>query len=206
MSTETRDSLPPRKPDNETENDIDAAVADTFPASDPPSTSQPVTASPAVNEHEQHTPGPCLVYRVVERANADDAFGIERNRHGGRWTSDGVCAAYASTSPAGAALEYLAHLEGDSPEDLVIVTATLPGDSITSIDTLPAQWRERPYRDDVRAVGDGWQRDKHWLALEVPSVLCTPERNVLINPEHPDAQQVKIRAVDPFQIDPRLRY
>jgi RES domain-containing protein len=203
MSTETRDPLqPPQKPDN----DLDAAVADTFPASDPPSMSQPVTAAPAVDEHPRHAAGPCLVYRVVERAHADDAFGSERNRKGGRWTSDGVCAAYASTSAAGAVLEYLAHLEGDSPEDLVIVTAALPGEAVTTVDTLPPQWRERPYREDVRAVGDAWQRSRHWLALEVPSVLCGPERNVLINPEHPDAQQVKIRAVDPFHIDPRLRY
>jgi RES domain-containing protein len=188
------------------ENDVDAAVADTFPASDPPSTSQPVTAAPAVAEHPLHAPGPCLVYRVVERSHVDDAFAVERNRRGGRWTSDGVSTVYASTSAAGAVLEFLAHLEGESPDDLVVVTATLPGEAITTIDTLPPQWRERPYRADVRAVGDGWARNKRSLALEVPSVLCSPERNVLINPEHPDAAQVKIRAVDPFHIDPRLRY
>jgi RES domain-containing protein len=200
MSNATRE--PPPKP----ENDVDAAVADTFPASDPISMQQPVTASPAVDDHPAHAPGPCLVYRVCERSHVDDAFGVERNRKGGRWTSDGVPAVYASTSPAGAALEFLAHLEGQSPDDLVVITAMLPGESVTSIDTLPRQWRERPYRDDVRAVGDGWARQRRSLALEVPSVLCTPEHNVLINPEHPDASQVKIRAVDPFHIDPRLRY
>lgn len=188
------------------ENDVDAAVADTFPASDPPSTSQPVTAAPAVEEHAKHVPGPCLVYRICERAHVDDSFSVERNRKGGRWTSDGVPAVYCSASPGGAALEFLAHLEGESPEELVIVTATLPGEAVTSIDTMPPQWRERPYRGDVRAVGDGWACNKRSLALEVPSVLCAPERNVLVNPEHPDAAQVKIRAVDPFHIDPRLRY
>lgn len=201
MSTETHDPLPP-----ESEDDIDEAVAETFPASDPISMQQPVIASPAVEEHALHAPGPCLVYRVCERAHVEDVFGAERNRKGGRWTSEGVPAAYATTSAAGAVLEFLAHLEGDSPEDLVIVTAALPGEAVTTIDTLPPQWRERPYRADVRAVGDAWQRSRHWLALEVPSVLCSPDRNVLINPEHPDAQQVKIRAVDPFHIDPRLRY
>lgn len=199
-------STGPNPPSPTPENELDAAVADTFPASDPVSMQQPVLAAPAVDEHPHHAPGPCLVYRVVERSHVDDAFGVERNRKGGRWTSDGVCAAYASTSAAGAALEYLAHLEGDSPDDLVIVTAMLPGESVTAIDTLPPQWRERPYREDVRAVGDGWARQKRSLALEVPSVLCAPERNVLINPEHPDAGQLKIRAVDPFHIDPRLRY
>lgn len=201
MSIEMPDPQPPKP-----EDDIDEAVAETFPASDPISMQQPVTAAPAVDEHAPHAAVPRLVYRVVERAHADDAFSIERNGKGGRWTSDDVCAVYASTSAAGAVLEFLAHLEGDSPEDLVIVTAMLPGESVTHVDTLPPQWRERPYRDDVRAVGDAWQRSRHWLALEVPSVLCGPERNVLINPEHPDAQQVKIRAVDPFHIDPRLRY
>lgn len=199
MSHGTRE---PPKPDD----DVDAAVADTFPASDPISMQQPVTAAPGVEEHAPHAAGPCLVYRVCERSQVDQTFSAERNRKGGRWTSNGVAAVYCSASPAGATLEFLAHLEGESPEDLVVVTATLPGESITSIDTLPPQWRERPYRDDVRAVGDGWARNRRSLALEVPSVLCTPERNVLVNPEHPDAAQVKIRAVDPFHIDPRLRY
>lgn len=194
-----------RQPDSKTEHDIDEGVEETFPASDPPSMSQPVTAAPAVEEADVQASSRS-VYRVVTREHADDAFSVEQNRRGGRWTSDGVPAVYAAGSAAGALLEFIAHLEGDSPEELVLVTAQLPGGAVTVADTLPPQWRERPYRDDVRAYGDGWVEHRRSLALQVPSVLCAGENNLLINPQHPDAAQVKIRAIDPLHIDPRLRY
>ncbi|HEY4555491.1 MAG TPA: RES family NAD+ phosphorylase [Lysobacter sp.] len=200
MSNGTPESTP--RP----ENPVDAAIADTFPASDPPSMSQPVTAAPAVPEHPEPSAQPRLVYRVVTRDSVDEAFGVEGNRKGGRWTSPGTAVVYTSSSAAGAVLEFLAHLEGQSPDQLVIVTAQLPGGVVETAETLPPQWRERPYREDVRAFGDGWVAHRRSLALEVPSVLCAVERNVLINPQHPDAAQLKIRAVDPFHIDPRLRF
>lgn len=193
-------------PHEHPESEIDAAVADTFPASDPPSMSQPVTAAPAVTEHAEPSAQPRLVYRVVPRDNVDSCFSAEKNLKGGRWTSQGTPVVYLSGSAGGALLEFLAHLEGDSPEELVIVSALLPGGTVEEADTLPPQWRERPYRDDVRAYGDGWVQRGHSLALEVPSVLCSVERNVLVNLKHPDAAELKIRAVDPLHIDPRLRF
>lgn len=193
-------------PHHPTDREIDAAVADTFPASDPPSMSQPVTAAPAVDERHHARPGPRHVYRVVNRDEVEQAFASEANRKGGRWSSPGTPAVYASLSAAGALLEFLAHLEGDSPKDLVVVTATLPDESIVVGEQLPPDWRERPYRDGVRGYGDRWLASRGSLALELPSVLCEVEHNVLINPEHPDAHQLKIRAVDPLHIDPRLRY
>lgn len=200
MSNGTRD------PDQKTEHDIDEGVEESFPASDPPSRSQPSTAAPAVEGSAPPEPAPRQVFRVVERERAEQAYSVESNTRSGRWTSDGVPAIYAAGSAAGALLEYLAHLEGDSPEELVVVTAQLPGGAVTVADTLPPQWRERPYRSDVRAYGDGWIANGKSLALEVPSVVCPSEHNVLINPLHPDAAQLKIRAIDPLHIDPRLRY
>lgn len=201
-TTPSSSTVPPPRPPNE----YDATVADTFPASDPPSQTQPSTAAPAVEPHAEPERLPRLVYRVVPREQVDEAFGVARNQRGGRWSSTGQPAVYASLSPAGAVLEFLAHLEGDAPEDLVLVTGQLPPGAVGTPDLLPPQWRERPYRDDVRAVGDTWLACKRSLALEVPSVLCEQVHNVLINPNHPDAGQVQIRAVDPFRIDPRLRY
>lgn len=195
-----------REPDQKTERDIDEGVEESFPASDPPSHSQPSTASPAVQAAATPEPGPHRVYRVVAREDADLAFSAEHNTRPGRWTSNGLPAVYAAGSAAGALLEFLAHLEGDSPEELVVVTAQVPASAVTVAETLPPQWRERPYRDDVRAYGDGWISNGRSLALQLPSVLCPNEHSVLINPNHPDAAQLKIRAIDPVHIDPRLRY
>jgi len=42
------------------------------------------------------------------------------------------------------------------------------------------------------------------LALEVPSVLATDEKNILLNPSHPDFSKVTIGAPVAFFFDPRL--
>lgn len=191
---------------NEASDALDAALAASFPASDPPSMTVPVAATPlAEGAHELPSP-PVTVYRVVKRDKADTAFAAQDNSNGGRWTSEGVPAAYASQTAAGAVLEFLAHLEGSSPDDLVLVSAVLPGEAMLVADSLPPPWRERPYRSDVRAYGDEWARSRRSLAIQVPSVLCEQSCNVLVNPEHPDAGRLRICAIDPLTLDPRLRY
>ena len=183
---------------------LDAALDATFPASDPPSMTVPVTAGPSAGLAPASAQ--VQVFRVVRREKADAAFASVENRHAGRWTSEGTAAVYASMSAAGALLEFLAHLEGDSPADLVLIAAALPTQTVVVANQLPSKWRERPYRDDVRAFGDRWATSRRSLALKLPSVLCESADNVLINPDHPDAFQLNIRAVDPLVVDPRLRY
>lgn len=190
----------------EASDDLDAALAGSFPASDPPARTVPVAATPLAEGSDQHPAPPVTVFRVVTRDKADTAFDAQDNTNGGRWTSQGVPTAYASQTAAGAVLEFLAHLEGNSPEDLVLVSAVLPGESLVIADSLPVQWRERPYRSDVRAYGDAWVESGRSLAIQVPSVLCEQSCNVLINPMHPDARRLRICAIDPLTLDPRLRY
>ncbi len=185
--------------------DLDAAFPTSLAAAYPPAMTVPGVATPLASAERPGTP-PATVFRVVRRDGTSTAFAAQENRNGGRWTSEGVPAAYAAKSAAGALLEFLAHLEGASPEDLVLVSATLPGDSLLIAESLPSQWRERPYREDVRAYGDEWARSQRTLALELPSVLCESESNVLINPEHPEFSGLKIAEIEPLTIDPRLRY
>lgn len=188
-------------------DELDAALAASFPASDPPTMTVPVVAATPLADPSHELPAPPVtVFRVVTREKADTAFDVQDNTNGGRWTSQGVPTAYASRSAAGAVLEFLAHLEGNSPDDLVLVSAVLPGEALLVGDSLPSQWRERPYRSDVRAYGDEWVKSGRSLALQVPSVLCEQSYNVLVNPEHPTAAQLRICAIDPLTIDPRLRY
>jgi RES domain-containing protein len=190
----------------ESSDELDAALAASFPASDPPAMTDPVAATPLPEGVPELPAPPVAVFRVVKRDEAGTAFGAQDNINGGRWTSQGVPAVYASESAAGAVLEFLAHLEGNSPDDLVLVSASLPREALVVGDSLPAQWRERPYRSDVRAYGDEWARSRRSLALQLPSVLCEQSCNVLINPAHPDASELRICAIDPLTLDPRLRY
>lgn len=190
----------------QTSEELDAALAASFPASDPPAMTVPVAATALVEGVPELPAPPVAVYRVVTREEADNAFGLQDHNNGGRWTSPGVPAVYASQSAAGAVLEFLAHLEGKSPDDLVLVSARLPRSALLVTDSLPPQWRERPYRSEVRAYGDDWIRSGRSLAIQVPSVLCEQSCNVLVNPTHPDSVDLRISGVDPLNIDPRLRY
>ena len=144
------------------------------------------------------------VYRVVAADRAAGAFAREHNLAGGRWSSPGNAAIYAAQSAAGAVLEYLAHMEQERPEALVLVQGQLPVAELAQPGPLPARWRDTPYRDEVRAFGDDWLRAGQAVALSLPSVLCELSRNLLINPDHPRMGRLELVQVHAFTLDPRL--
>lgn len=182
---------------------LDKALADTFPASDPPSQTSPSAAtlsSPfiAPNEH-----GDLRIYRVIESRQASDPFApVDTNA---RWTPAGAPCVYASLSPAMALLEYLVHLEGRTPKDLLLAVGAIPAASVLSEINEPSTWGEMPYRSEVQQVGMSWLRSCRSLALRVPSAICHGECNILVNPKHEDHAALHLVALRPMQIDERLR-
>jgi len=188
---------------------LDDAIADSFPASDPPAQTSPMTATPSQAQvplgHLGAMGDQIRVYRVIEPRKASQPFSGPGSDGGGRWTSPRTQAVYASLSPASAVLEYLAHLEGETPDKLMMASATLPIDSVLAQLELPSEWKERPYRDTVRQIGDAWSKANKSLALRVPSAVCDGECNVLLNPEHPDFAKLHLDHLAPMTLDPRLR-
>ena len=188
---------------------LDKAIADTFPASDPPSQTSPITATPSQPQvplgHLGANGDQIRVYRVIEPRHASQPFSGPGSDSGGRWTTPRTPAVYASLTPATAMLEYLVHLEGATPDKLLLATATLPIETVLAQLELPSEWKERPYRDTVRQVGDAWSKQKQSLALRVPSAVCAGECNVLLNPDHPDFAKLHLDHLEPMKIDSRLR-
>lgn len=190
--------------------DVDEASKESFPASDPPSFMSGSTAAPtaATLGHAAALTDPAAtvtVYRVVGEGQRAKPFGAEAASGGGRWTSEATPALYAAQSPATALLEFLAHCEGTPPDQVWLASARIPRDRLERLATPPAAWRERPYRADVRRVGDDWARSHRSLALEVPSALCEDAYNVILNPGHVDAPLLQHVEVQPIRIDERLR-
>jgi len=188
---------------------LDESIEDSFPASDPPSQTQPVTATPTQPQVPLRDTGmtgdELHVYRVIEPRKASQPFSGAGADRGGRWTSPGTQGVYASLTPGAAMLEYLVHLEGDTPNELLLAQATVPVPSVLAQVDLPSDWKQRPYRDAVREIGDKWSKAQQSLALRVPSAVCEGECNVLINPEHPDFAKLRLEHLSPMKIDPRLR-
>lgn len=198
-----------RSTDSTSEKDVDEAIKETFPASDPPSFMSGSTAAPTRETLEsaareaQHE-ATMTIYRVVNEGQVAKPFG-PGSTAGGRWTSDGTPAVYASHSPATALLEFLAHSEGAPAERAFLASARIPRDRITPVTSYPAGWNERPYRDEVRRIGDDWAKSHRSLALQVPSALCDEACNVILNPEHVDAPLLQGQDVREIRIDDRLR-
>lgn len=199
----------PNPPAQASEQDIDEAVKESFPASDPPSfmsgsTAAPTERSVASAAREAEHASTVTVYRVVGEGQVEKPFG-SKTTSGGRWTSDGTPAVYASQSPATALLEFLAHCEGTPPDEAFLASVQVPKDRLVEATSYPPGWNERPYREDVRRVGDDWSTSHRSLALQVPSALCDDAHNVILNPEHVDAPLLQHVEVRPIRIDDRLR-
>ena len=149
-----------------------------------------------------------VVYRIVKSANAHDLSGTGPRLYGGRWNPKGVSVIYTSESRALAALEFYVHLSR---------TVILPGLSVVSIEIpdsvsrkeiaaadLPKDWRTYPAPPELPAIGAEWVRSRVTLLLFVPSAIMPPERNVLINPLHPEMKEVQITGIEEYALDQRL--
>jgi len=113
---------------------------------------------------------------------------------------------FCSSSLALAAIELFVHLEPSQlPSDLVSVTATLPdGEPARTLasEKLPRDWWADTQA--TREVGDEWIRAVSSLALKVPSVPIRSEWNILINPRHSRAAELRIDAPQPFVFHARM--
>jgi RES domain-containing protein len=146
------------------------------------------------------------VWRIARGCYAPlDGEGARLN--GGRWNSAGRPVVYTAQTAALAVLEVLVWTDPeDIPDDLRLFEIELPDDAaIDALETavLPVNWTE-PGSPDCAAAGDAWLGAAASLALTVPSAVLPEERNLLINPRHPDAARVRIAESRPFAFDLRL--
>jgi RES domain-containing protein len=146
------------------------------------------------------------VWRVTRRPYAANPLtGEGAARAGNRWNSKGVRIAYTSTSRALALLEMLVHVSRETvPSDAVLIPVEVPDNVIAEIVEPPKGWDEYPGCESSREVGDKWVRDLSSAALLVPSAVLRPEKNLLINPAHPDFSKVRVHAPEESALDPRL--
>jgi RES domain-containing protein len=128
--------------------------------------------------------------------------------YGGRWNSSGRPVVYTSATLSLAALELLVHVDPeDLPDDLVALGVEVP-DRAWEVGVrpvgFPEDWREVPNHPGCRRVGDEWLDEGATLVLRVPSAVVPQEENVLLNPRHPDAADVRVISAERFRFDRRL--
>lgn len=140
---------------------------------------------------------------------ADDLTGAGAKKTGGRWNEPGTPMLYTSESRALACLETVVHLNaGGLPLNRYLVQIVLPDAAWAVADEVdPARlvgWDAEPAGRASIRHGTEWVRSKSSLLLLVPSAIVPEERNILVNPLHPDISGVKIAKVRKWTYDPRL--
>lgn len=143
------------------------------------------------------------VYRVAKARHARDAqtmlSGEGARQWGGRYHSSGVRAVYCASTLSLAALEILVHAPRVAMlPDYRFLEIDVPDDAIEHLgdEGLPA---------DTVAFGDELLGAAGVLGFGVASVVLPMERNVVLNPDHPDFASVVTHGdVRPFVLDKRL--
>jgi len=125
----------------------------------------------------------------------------------GRWhVAGGRTVIYCGSSRAICQLEKRVHANGARPKNQALYRLVLPDTALTITAEslgLDPQWRA----DEAitQALGMSWLASNASLALSVPSFIEPHERNILINPKHPDYKNVTLHIErNPFSFDIRL--
>ncbi len=143
-------------------------------------------------------------YRIADSRHSPES-GEGARLHGGRWNSPGRAVIYACETMTGAMLEKLVHTNGRMPKHQVGVTYEAPN-ALKALSIEPeavAGWNN-PDMISSRAAGDAWLATSDSAILRVPSVVFSVERNVLLNPEHPEFKRIKVIGTQPVRWDDRL--
>ena len=142
------------------------------------------------------------VYRIASAAHATDLSGTGGRLYNGRWHHAGNPVVYTAEHPALAAWELLVHTGvpvTGAPLNHHLIEIGLPQESVTAMEEIPSL----PH--DPRAVGSAWLRACSTLLLRVPSVVVPLSRNILINPRHPEARELRAEDRGIFVFDQRVR-
>lgn len=110
---------------------------------------------------------------------------------GGRWNPPGIAVIYAASSLALAMIERL--VQRRALADTVYVEAEVPDDaSVEDVTASPPDGWADPGYSAGQAFGRAWVEEGRSALLLVPSVVVRREKNVVVNPAHPDASRIRV--------------
>ncbi|GAA4313342.1 RES family NAD+ phosphorylase [Compostibacter hankyongensis] len=148
------------------------------------------------------------VYRIAQCRYIRDMSGAGAQLYGGRWNSKGLPVVYTGGNRSLCALEALVHIpQKNMTADFCMAVIEIPENCSVGMvagKTLPKDWQSSLFPAALRQIGDSWCREGQYAVLQVPSALVPEEWNYLINPLHPDAGKITLKAVQPFMFDKRL--
>lgn len=123
----------------------------------------------------------------------------------GRWNTEASPVIYASEHFSTAMLEKLVHFHAVMPPNQHFVRITVPNGVSYEV-FQPAAHPGWDGRDErlCKGFGEAWRLQNRSAILLVPSIPARLDRNVLINPAHPDAGAITHELPEPIWWDERL--
>jgi RES domain-containing protein len=123
----------------------------------------------------------------------------------GRWNTPASPVIYTSEHYSTAMLEKLVHGSGSLPPNQHFIEITLPnGVSYEFLDPARLPGWDDPAGAVSRRFGEQWQAERRSLLLFVPCLVARIERNILIDPEHPEFPRITHDLAQPVWWDARL--
>jgi RES domain-containing protein len=145
-------------------------------------------------------------YRIGDPNGAFPIYDAEGARlYPGRWNTHTSPIIYTSEHYSTAMLEKLVHANLVLPANQHHITITIPnGISYEVFQTAAHPGWDSRNEDICKAFGQDWYDRRRSALLIVPSILARLERNVLINPAHPDSKNITHTMPEPVWWDERL--
>lgn len=145
-----------------------------------------------------------FLWRISNYASLSGEGGL---LYSARWHTAGHRIVYLAESPAGAMIEALVHLELDEtdwPRSYHLMQAEYPESvRVEGLKPTPARsWKTSLAA--TRKLGDEWLRSGRSALARAPSAILPETWNVLLNPDHSDARQMRILRTIRADYDPRL--
>jgi len=148
-----------------------------------------------------------LIWNLWRISGFNSLSGEGGLKYSARWHTAGHRVVYLAESPAGALIEHLVHLELNEkswPVFYDLMQVTDPDGVEVETLILPAgdEWKRLPII--TRSLGDEWLRSKRTALARVPSAILPSTWNFLLNPDHPEAAEIRIIEIARADYDPRL--
>ena len=146
-----------------------------------------------------------FLWRISNHATLEGRGGLQASA---RWHMEGRRIVYLAETPAGALVEALVHLELNPthlPKAYRLLKAEAPDElpmrTIAAAD-VTTDW----IHDEIatRTIGDEWLASRTTAVLRVPSAIVPETFNALLNPEHADAERVRVLWHAEYPWDERL--
>lgn len=147
------------------------------------------------------------LFRISQTKYINDINGTGSKMYGARWNRPGVAALYTSQARSMAMLELIVHFASKSALKLSYSYISLAIDEKYIVEVDPKILPKDdllPNDNRLWDITEHYFFEKNCLAIKVPSVIIPQEKNIIINCNHQNFNEIKVLGVELIDLDERF--